>query len=163
MTLAIYEGVPGLSVDYALDQYFSVTLSDDKVVAYIQFTKWEKDFSCSVEALEQFLRSHQVRYGLQHDTLRRIAEHAEEYQYSRTPIAMGTEPMHGQNGRIEFTVNFGNETNLKPLEIEDGKVDYKEVIRLNNVKKGQRWQPESRQQRSPRNCGDRRGDSEQTG
>ena len=137
MTLAIYEGVPGLSVDYALDQYFSVTLSDDKVVAYIQFTKWEKDFSCSVEALEQFLRSHQVRYGLQHDTLRRIAEHAEEYQYSRTPIAMGTEPMHGQNGRIEFTVNFGNETNLKPLEIEDGKVDYKEVIRLNNVKKGQ--------------------------
>jgi len=131
------KGVPGLSVDYALDQYFSVTLSDDKIVAYIQFTKWEKDFACTVEALEQFLRSHQVRYGLQHDILQRIAEHAEEYQYSKTPIAMGTEPVHGHNGKIQFTVDFGNEANLKPLEIEDGKVDYKEVIRLNNVKKGQ--------------------------
>ncbi|KOP67661.1 polymerase [Bacillus sp. FJAT-18019] len=126
-----------MSVDYALDQYFSVTLSDDKIVAYIQLTNWEKDFACTVEALEQFLRSHQVRYGLQHDILQRIAKHAEEYQYSKTPIAMGTEPVHGHNGKIQFTVDFGNEANLKPLEIEDGKVDYKEVIRLNNVKKGQ--------------------------
>ena len=136
-----------MSVDYALDQYFSVSLSDDKVVAYIQFTKWDKDFSCSVEALEQFLRSHQIRYGIQYDTLRRIADHGEEYQYSRTPIAMGTEPTHGQNGKIQFTVDFGNETNLKPLEDEDGKVDFKEVLRLNNVKRVSCWLPESRQRR----------------
>ncbi|GAB6931474.1 FapA family protein [Paenibacillus sp. JCM 10914] len=126
-----------MSVDYALDQYFSVTFSDDKVVAYIQFAKWEKDFACSVEALEQFLRNHQVRYGLQHDTLRRIAGHAVEYQYSRTPIAIGNEPMHGQDGKIVFVIDIGDSTNLKPLEFEDGKVDYKEVLRLNNVKKGQ--------------------------
>lgn len=126
-----------MSLDYALDQYMSVTFSDDKVIAYIQFTKWEDGFSCSIEALEQFLRSHGIRYGIQQDILQRIASHAEEYQYSRTPIAIGTEPVHGQNGRIEFTVDFGGQTHVKPLEIEDGKVDYKEIIRLNNVKKGQ--------------------------
>ncbi|WP_054958250.1 DUF342 domain-containing protein [Paenibacillus dakarensis] len=126
-----------MSVDYALDQYFNVTFSDDKTVAYLQMTKWDKDFNCSKEALEQFLRGHQIRYGLQHDTLGRIVSHSEEYQYSRAPIAIGTEPVHGENGRIELKVEIGEKEHLRPLETVDGKVDYKEISRLNNVKKGQ--------------------------
>lgn len=126
-----------MSVDYALDKYFNVTFSDDKTVAYLQMSNWDKNFSCQIEALEQFLRSHKIRYGLQHDTLSRIVSHSEEYQYSRAPVAIGTEPVHGENGRIELKIEMGDGESLRPLETGDGKVDYKEVIRLNNVKKGQ--------------------------
>ncbi|MGM1045261.1 MAG: DUF342 domain-containing protein [Bacillota bacterium] len=126
-----------MSVDYALDKYFNITFSDDKTVAYLQMSDWDKDFTCKIEALEQFLRSHKIRYGLQHDTLSRIVSHSEEYQYSRAPVAIGTEPVHGQNGRIELKIEMGDQQSLRPLETDDGKVDYKEVIRLNNVKKGQ--------------------------
>ncbi|MFC7679580.1 DUF342 domain-containing protein [Paenibacillus sp. GCM10028914] len=126
-----------MSVDYALDKYFKVTFSDDKTVAYLQMSDWDKDFKCQIETLEQFLRGHQIRYGLQHDTLGRIVSHSEEYQYSRTPIAMGTEPIHGENGVIELKFDLGEQGTPRPLETVDGKVDYKEITRLNNVKKGQ--------------------------
>lgn len=126
-----------MSVDYALDKYFKVTFSEDKTIAYLQISDRDKDFTCTMEALEQFLRSQHIRYGLQHDILNRIVSHSEEYQYSRTPVAIGDEPVHGQDGRIELKIDLGEDKNRRPIETDDGKVDYKEVIRLNNVKKGQ--------------------------
>ena len=126
-----------MSVDYALERFFQVTFSDDKTVAYVQLSDWEEGFGCEPEELEQFLRKRGIKYGIQHDAIKRIAGHAEEYQYSRTPVAMGTEPVHGENGRIEFKVDLGDKETSRPLETADGKVDYKEITRLNNVRKGQ--------------------------
>ena len=126
-----------MSVDYALDKCLQLSFSEDKTIAYLQFTEWKEGFSCKPEALEHFLRIQGVRYGIQQDILNRIAGHSAEYQYSRTPIAIGTEPVHGENGSIEFKVELGDKEDVRPLETEGGKVDYKEITRLNNVKKGQ--------------------------
>lgn len=126
-----------MSADYDLDHYLSVTISDDKMAAFVQFKNWEENFSCSLEQLEQFLASRQIHYGLLPEALRLIATDGEEYQYRKIAVATGKEPVNGKNGRIEYRVDLEEEASLKPMESEDGKVDYKEVVRLNNVKKGQ--------------------------
>lgn len=120
---------------YALDQYVSITFSEDKGIAYLQFSKKDENFNCSFEDLESFLHSHEVRYGIQRDIVKRISSNPEEYFFSRVPIAIGDEPVHGVDGQVVLTVDL--EEDRKPLEKEDGKVDYKDLVRLHNVLKGQ--------------------------
>ncbi|WP_151735105.1 DUF342 domain-containing protein [Paenibacillus tengchongensis] len=120
---------------YALNQYVTITFSEDKGIAYLQFSKRDENFSCTVEDLESFLISQDIRYGIQHDIVRRISTNPEEYFFSRVPIAIGEPAVNGVDGQIRFTVDL--EEDRKPLEKADGKVDYKELVRLHNVLKGQ--------------------------
>ncbi|AWB46868.1 DUF342 domain-containing protein [Paenibacillus sp. CAA11] len=111
-------------------------MSEDKTVAYLQFIKYEEDFECTIETLETFLRNQGIHYGIQMDILHRFVENPAEYTYSRTPIAFGREPVDGKDGVINYLVDMEEHRNT-PKESEDGIVDYKNVIQLNNVKKGQ--------------------------
>ncbi|WP_150267710.1 DUF342 domain-containing protein [Paenibacillus tepidiphilus] len=120
---------------YALNQYVTITFSEDKGIAYLQFSKRDENFSCSVEDLESFLSGQDIRYGIQHDIVRRISSNPEEYFFSRVPIAIGDAPENGVDGQIKYTVDL--EEDRKPLEMADGKVDYKDLVRLHNVLKGQ--------------------------
>lgn len=120
---------------YVLSQYLSITFSEDKGIAYLQFIKKDENFTCSVEDLESFLSSHNIRFGIQHDIVQRISSNPEEYFWNRVPIAIGQPAVNGKDGRIVLTVDM--EEDRKPLEKEDGRVDYKELVRLHNVRKGQ--------------------------
>lgn len=120
---------------YALNQYLSITFSEDKEIAYLQFSKKDENFSCSVEDLKGFLHSHNIKFGIQNDIVKRLSEHPEEYFFNRVPIAIGEPAEKGEDGRVMLTVDL--EVDRKPLEKADGKVDYKDLIRLHNVRKGQ--------------------------
>lgn len=120
---------------YVLSQYLSITFSDDKGIAYLQFIKKDENFSCSVEDLDSFLFSHNIRFGIQRDIVQRISSNPEEYFWNRVPIAIGEPAVNGKDGRVILTVDM--EEDRRPLEKEDGKVDYKELVRLHNVRKGQ--------------------------
>lgn len=120
-----------------LKQTLSVTINDDKTVAYLQFLKKDEDFSCTVEALLHFLQSEGLKFGIQEDIVRRFVDNPKEYFFSKTPIAMGQDPAHGQNGFIRYAFQMDDENRHKPVETDDGKVDLKDVTRLNNIRKGQ--------------------------
>ncbi|MWV43523.1 DUF342 domain-containing protein [Paenibacillus sp. HJL G12] len=126
-----------MTAQLALDTFLSVTFSDDKSVAYIQFSKREEGFKCTEDELMLFLRSHQIQFGIERDIISRIASHPEEYMFSRTPVAMGEQPVSGKDGYVEYAFKLRDEREQKPLETADGKVDYKELLSLNNVIKGQ--------------------------
>jgi uncharacterized protein len=121
--------------NYALNQYVSITFSEDKGIAYLQFSKRDENFSCSSEDLESFLNSHNIRYGIQRDIVQRISSNPEEYFFNRVPIAIGDPSVNGTDGRVVLAIDM--EEDRKPLEKADGKVDYKDLVRLHNVKKGQ--------------------------
>ncbi|MNC15197.1 hypothetical protein D3C75_630030 [compost metagenome] len=120
---------------YVLSQYMNITFSEDKGIAYLQFSKKDENFSCTIEDLESFLHSHNIRYGIQRDIVQRISSNPEEYFFSRVPIAIGQPAVNGIDGRVVLTVDL--EEDRKPLEMADGKVDYKDLVRLHNVLKGQ--------------------------
>lgn len=120
---------------YALNEYLSITFSDDKGIAYLQFSKKDENFNCTIEELEAFLLSHNIRYGIQRDIASRLCTHPEEYFFNRVPIAIGETPVNGTDGQVVLTVDL--EEDRGPAELEDGKVDYKDLVRLHNVRKGQ--------------------------
>ncbi|BFH63840.1 FapA family protein [Paenibacillus azoreducens] len=126
-----------MTAQFALETFLNVTFSDDNSVAYIQFSKRDEGFKCTEDELMLFLHSHKILFGIERDIVSRIASHPQEYMFGRTPIAMGVQPVGGQDGYIEYAFKLRNEREQRPLETADGKVDYKELLSLNNVKKGQ--------------------------
>ncbi|KGE17501.1 DUF342 domain-containing protein [Paenibacillus wynnii] len=122
---------------YALNHYLNITFSDDKGIAYLQFSKKDENFSCTVEDIEAFLNSHNIRYGIQRNIIERLASHPEEYFFNKVSIAVGDTPIQGTDGQVVMAVSLEEEVDRKPLEKADGKVDYKDLIRLSNVRKGQ--------------------------
>ncbi|WP_223066797.1 DUF342 domain-containing protein [Paenibacillus caui] len=120
----------------ALEKLVRITVSEDKMVAYLEFEKTDDDFGCSEEQLLRYLKANGIKYGIQQDTVRRFAQNPIEYARSRTPIAYGEKPEHGRDGKIVLAFDLNNK-GPHPRETEDGKVDYKDITRLNNVKKGQ--------------------------
>ena len=122
---------------YALNHYLNITFSDDKGIAYLQFSKKDENFSCTIEDIEAFLNSHNIRYGIQRDIIERLASHPEEYFFNKVSIAIGDTAINGIDGQVVMTVALEEAVDRKPLEKADGKVDYKDIIRLSNVRKGQ--------------------------
>ncbi|KAA9006417.1 DUF342 domain-containing protein [Paenibacillus spiritus] len=122
---------------YALHQYLKVSIADDKSVAYLEFIKREEDFACPAEDVYDFLKDHGIRHGIQQETVDRFAGHPDEFFFSKVPIALGTPPQNGEDGRVVLSVQLEEEESRRPMEMENGQVDYKEIVRLSNVRKGQ--------------------------
>lgn len=119
-----------------LDYYVNVTLSTDKLQAHLHFTNCDETFTCTVSQLEALLKSQQIVYGVHYQTLQKIAFNPVLYMLDKTMIASGDKPVDGKDGYIEHMYELdGNEK--RPLEREDGTVNYKEVTSINNVRKGQ--------------------------
>ncbi|MCD1257793.1 DUF342 domain-containing protein [Paenibacillus athensensis] len=119
-----------------LDYYITISLSDDKLTAFLLISNADESFTVRFDQLEDLLRANQIVHGVDTAQLALIAADPKPYFYQKIVIATGTRPIDGQNGYIRYVYDLENDTK-KPLELEDGTVNYKEVISLNNVKKGQ--------------------------
>jgi uncharacterized protein len=118
------------------EYYVTITLSDDKLTAFLQFSNADEQFNCTVSDLEQVLKSYYIQYGIDYEMLSRIARNPMEYFFKKTVIAAGEAPTDGEDGYIKFLFEQKKEES-RPVELEDGTVDYREVQRLANVRKGQ--------------------------
>ncbi|MFP5501107.1 MAG: DUF342 domain-containing protein [Candidatus Sericytochromatia bacterium] len=54
-----------------------------------------------------------------------------------TKVAQGIPPQHGADAKITYYFRMGAASAGKPLELEDGRVDYRELGNIENVTKGQ--------------------------
>jgi uncharacterized protein (DUF342 family) len=124
------EGLP-------LTESLQVTISDDKLHAYLIFKRVEGDISLSVRELEQYLLSQGIKYGLQTDTLYLITQRPQDFYFSQNMIAIGLPPTHGEDGYVNVLYGDSDKQSRRPTEREDGSVDYKDVTQLANVKVGQ--------------------------
>lgn len=119
-----------------IDYYIDITVSDDKLYAFLHFANVTDQFRCTTEELEELLRSRHIVYGIDYAKLEEIAQNPSAFFFSKTVVAKGDSPVNGNNGFIKYMFDLDND-HKKPLELEDGKVDFKEVISLHNVRKGQ--------------------------
>src|SRR5690606_4958687 len=58
------------------------------------------------------------------------------FYMEQTLIAQGKPSLPGKDGAIQYIADL-NDDGGSPSERDDGKVDFKEVAKLNNVRKGQ--------------------------
>ncbi len=119
-----------------LDSYMTVSLSDDKLTAYLLIDDISDSFSVTLDELEELMKSNHIVHGVDRGQLAQIVQNPKQFLYQKIAVAHGEKPINGKNGRIKYVFDLDNEEK-KPLELEDGRVDFKEVISLNNVKKGQ--------------------------
>ncbi|NBD22442.1 DUF342 domain-containing protein [Paenibacillus glycinis] len=119
-----------------LQHYLVVQQSPDKLTATVQFNIADDSFSCTLAQLEEFLKSHGVKYGLQRETLEQIVKLPSRFFHGQTVVALGEGSVQGEDGFIRFAYDM-NEDDYRPVELEGGKIDFKEVTQLKNVKRGQ--------------------------
>jgi uncharacterized protein len=120
-----------------LVESMQVTLSEDKMQAYLVFKRVEGDFKLTTRELEQYLLSQGINNGLQADTLYLIAQRPQDFFFTQNIVAVGTPPQQGIDGYVKVLYGDSNDQSLRPKEREDGSVDYKDVKQLANVKAGQ--------------------------
>ncbi len=119
-----------------LDQFVTVEITKDKLYAYMELRDAAETFQCTVEQLEAHLHKRRVVYGIQYDKLSEIADEPKILLNSPVVVAVGDKPVDGEDGYIRHLFESGSNAK-KPLELEDGKVDFREISSLNNVRKGQ--------------------------
>jgi uncharacterized protein (DUF342 family) len=117
------------------NEALEVTISNDRLQAYLQLRNKEAAESISASGLAVLLQENGIIHGVKQEALASFA--AMPLAYAETPLlaAEGTPPVMGKDGYIDF--HFSNDTERMPEVQEDGSVDYRQLLRLNNVSKGQ--------------------------
>ncbi|MGG1311164.1 MULTISPECIES: DUF342 domain-containing protein [Cohnella] len=122
--------------DSDLAEMLQVTVSEDKMQAFLTFKRVDGEIKLTVPDLELVLAAEGVTYGIQSDVLAQIAAKPQNFLHGPNIVAIGLPPQKGTDGYIKVLIDEDSQTR-KPLEREDGSVDYREVTRLANVKAGQ--------------------------
>lgn len=126
-----------MTTSIELNAHLELTISDDKMQAYLNFKEFDELFTCTAAELEGLLAAHQVTYGLRNQVLADMALQPSTYRSGLTLVAEGTPPVNGQDGSIHVLLGR-NDGAQRPKEQLDGSVDLKETNVLNNVVKGER-------------------------
>jgi len=83
--------------------------------------------------IKEFLKANNVIFGHLDEVIEELSDMPAYNE--RVLVAEGQKPVNGTDGRIVY--NFETETNKIRLKEIDGKVDYKELNKINNVVEGQ--------------------------
>lgn len=119
-----------------LESFLRIQISADQLSAFLTFNRITDEFVCDSQELERYVRSKGVVHGLRSEVLDQIGKNPLAYCKEQTLIAQGNPSAPGKDGLIRLVYDMEN-TEHRPAELEDGKVDFKEVVQLKNVKRGQ--------------------------
>nr|WP_243734875.1 FapA family protein [Paenibacillus turpanensis] len=119
-----------------MDEFVTLAIADDKLTAEMRVMRVDEKVAFSVEQVEQYLQSYGVVYGLRHEVLKKFAESPQGFSGQTIVVAEGQAPVKGEDGKIVSEFDWESE-GVRPQTNEDGTVDYKEVVKLKNVKKGE--------------------------
>ncbi|MEF3309755.1 FapA family protein [Paenibacillus sp. GYB004] len=125
-----------MSTEKSLDHLLTVSLAEDKMSASIQVVSLPDSFPYTVNDIIAFLHKNDVRSGIQPDIVNRLIQDPKPFFQTKTVIATGELPGAGIDGYVR-SLHEMDAAATKPAELEDGTVDYKEVTRLSNVRRGQ--------------------------
>lgn len=114
----------------------AVSVSEDRMSAFIQVAEPDLAQSITKAGLVELLKANRVVYGLKEEALSAFALHPLSYVTTPLLIAQGAAPMAGADGYIDNLFSLENKAR-KPLELENGAVDYRELMQLNNAARGQ--------------------------
>ncbi|TKC18680.1 DUF342 domain-containing protein [Robertmurraya kyonggiensis] len=113
-----------------MDTPFRVKISKNQLEAHIELHEHhDEDLTISIGELENFLKEHQVVFGIIQTKLQEIAIDPTNIEYPLL-IAEGTPPQHGEDAYL--TVEFKKEE-TKQKE----KVNFREVLDIPSVKTGE--------------------------
>ena len=114
----------------------AVSVSEDRMSAFIQLAEPDLAQSITKAGLVELLKANRVVYGLKEDALSAFAVNPLSYVTTPLLVAQGAAPVAGADGYIDNLFSLEHRER-KPTELENGIVDYRELMQLNNAAKGQ--------------------------
>ncbi|WP_134686223.1 DUF342 domain-containing protein [Brevibacillus migulae] len=115
----------------------TVTVAQDKMEAQVLLQSESGDIKVSEREIRDALSAQGVRYGIVEETIQRLSENAGQYIGIPLTIASGTPPVDGTDARVEYIFAKEASGEIRPKEMEDGRVDYYNVTHIANVTRGQ--------------------------
>lgn len=117
---------------------FTLEITSDRMQALASFLPagdGGKPIDSSV--ITAVLGEKKIQFGLDQEIVQTTANrvNSEKIPLENICIARGQQPIHGSNGRVEYF--FQAEGHLKPKEMEDGSVNFKEISLIETVGEGQ--------------------------
>jgi uncharacterized protein (DUF342 family) len=116
-----------------MDATVSVFISPDKMKCFIILTPPDGGNTISAKQIQDELLKNGVIFGINESLIESIAK-CPVYN-EMICVAEGVEPIYGQNGAVEF--HFNTKSNRKPAILDDGRVDFRNLDLIENVKEGQ--------------------------
>jgi uncharacterized protein (DUF342 family) len=116
-----------------ISKYVDVRISSDKMKAYVNVQPIPDEKILSFHEMMNILKKKEVVHGINEDHLNYIIN--KKIFEREIMIAEGTYPVDGTDGRIEFY--FNTKKDGKPVILEDGRVDFRNLGLIENVKKSQ--------------------------
>lgn len=110
-----------------------LAITKDFMKAYLMIKTDDNNAKMSEEFLQEFLKKHNVIYGLQKDKIEEIVRLSKFN--SSIEVAKGEHPVSGEDGFIKYY--FDKNRKVQPKFDEEGKIDFKELNFVENIKKGQ--------------------------
>lgn len=115
-----------------INQSYQLEISPDGYQAFITVLKPTPEVDISPEDLKQYLKNHNVTYGIKDDTIETIFR---ERQFDRkTLIAVGEKVVDGKDGEIKYLFD----PIAKPLRDGSDNINYRELNLVRNVEKDQK-------------------------
>lgn len=111
---------------------FSINISKDEMEAVLVFNT--KNKKIDKDTLFTHLFKAGITYGIKDDAVNIVTKGICPEEY--IVIARGTQPERGKDGSYEFF--FRTQLSKKPVILEDGTVDYKNIDWMESVKKNQK-------------------------
>jgi len=119
------------------DGKVDIRLSPDKMTAaVVAAPAGEHGTMPSLEQMRELLKRSGVTYGIDNEALSALMERFARglEAQEETVIAVGTPPVNGADGRIDFSFNV--DSSPAPSITEDGNADYKNISIVNSVTAG---------------------------
>ncbi len=118
-----------------LSNIINVSILDSGFRAVLNISDEEPvEGKLSYDKLIEFLKKKNVDFGLNEIKLKDICDHPKEYIGIEEEIARGLMPTNGKDGWIDWKVKI--KSNEGPKLLENGSVDYHNLNKIINIKKG---------------------------
>lgn len=116
---------------------FELKTSQDKLSAELILNPNLTEESLNYEEMTQFLKQNAIVYGINESVLREICDKPQKFLGTVVNIAQGKAPIPGEPARIDYVFKSHVHEGIKPKELEDGRVDFYQVVDIANVTRGQ--------------------------
>lgn len=116
-----------------LDQEIQVRVSNGGMEAFATLLPEDKGAKLTKEKVMQILRREGIVFGIDESAIERMLK--QQDYYNDIPIAYGKYPKKGQDAKLIYHIDFNRVA--KPIILDDGTVDYRNLDLIRNVSKGQ--------------------------
>jgi uncharacterized protein (DUF342 family) len=116
------------------DAVITYELADMEMKAYVRIRPpGENGSDATAEAIVSFLQANNIVHGFLDEEIQKLADNPIYEQ--DVLVAEGDKPKDGEDGKVIY--NFETDTQKIRLKEIDGRIDYKELNKINNVVEGQ--------------------------